>query len=115
MGELKKERLKSYLKEKSRQERIIAELKECQGEETDRITERLKKQREKCRKTCRDIIMEIEQLENEEEKNILFSRYIQGKKWESICVKLSVSWRQVHYIHKKALENYKLPNPSKKV
>ena len=114
LGELKKERLRSYLEKKSMQERIRAELKECQGEERGGIRDRLEKQKEKCQETCRNIIMEIEMLENEEEKNVLFNRYIQGKKWEDICVQLSVSWRKVHYIHKRALANYKIWNKKQK-
>lgn len=110
LGEIKKERLRSYLSKKSMQERIEAELREYQPEEKDNIRDKLERKKEKCRETCRDIIMEIESLENEEEKNILFNRYIQGRKWEDICVRLSVSWRKVHYIHKRALANYKIGN-----
>lgn len=34
---------------------------------------------------------------------LLRHRYIEGLPWEEICVRMSYSWRQVHYIHAKAL------------
>lgn len=34
---------------------------------------------------------------------LLRHRYIEGMAWEDICVKMSYSWRQIHYIHAKAL------------
>ncbi len=115
LGELKKERLRSYLINKSMQERIEAELKECKDAEKDDINDRLRKQRESCRKTCMNIIMEIERLRNEDEKNVLFNRYILGKKWEEICVQFSMSWRNIHYIHKRALENYRCDNKKTRI
>ena len=35
---------------------------------------------------------------------LLRYRYIEGQKWEDICVRMSYSWRQVHRNHHKALE-----------
>lgn len=35
---------------------------------------------------------------------LLRYRYIEGHKWEDICVLMSYSWRQVHRNHHKALE-----------
>lgn len=103
LRELKKQRLGSYLKNKSKLERMEEELQEHREKE---IAERLKAWKEGCQETCEEIIMEIEQLENEEEKNVLFLRYILGMKWEDICIRLSVSWSKAHYIHKRALINY---------
>lgn len=103
LGELKKERLRSYLKNKSKLERVE---KELQGHREKEIAEKLKAWKEECQATCEEIIMEIERLENEEEKNVLFLRYILGMKWEDICIRLSVSWSKAHYIHKRALINY---------
>lgn len=31
-------------------------------------------------------------------------RYIDGLKWEEVCVRMNYSWRQVHNLHKRALE-----------
>ena len=45
----------------------------------------------------------IETLEPRE-REILRLRYIDGAKWEDICVILSYSWRQVHRAHSAALQ-----------
>lgn len=34
-------------------------------------------------------------------------RYIEGMTWEEVCVCMSYSWRQTHYIHARALEQLK--------
>lgn len=39
---------------------------------------------------------------------ILHKRYIELKQWEQICVELNYSWRQVHYIHGRALSNFNI-------
>lgn len=31
-------------------------------------------------------------------------RYIEGLRWEAICVQMSYSWRQIHYIHNQILK-----------
>ena len=41
------------------------------------------------------------------ERAVLGYKYIDGLNWEQICVKISYSWRNTHYIHAKALENIK--------
>ena len=56
-------------------------------------------------KKCNEITEKIEQLENEDEKDVLFYRYIQLMKWEEICNEMQCSWRKVHRIHIKALNN----------
>lgn len=38
------------------------------------------------------------------EREIFRLRYIEGAKWEDICVRLSYSWRQVHRAHSAALQ-----------
>lgn len=49
----------------------------------------------------------IELLEDENEKTVLTLRYLRDWNWEKICVKMEYSWRQVHYIHSRALEHFK--------
>ena len=56
-------------------------------------------------KKCKEIKNKIEQLEKEDEKDVLFYRYIKLMKWEEVCNELQCSWRQVHRIHSKALNN----------
>lgn len=31
-------------------------------------------------------------------------RYVDGLKWEEVCVRMNYSWRQVHNLHRRALE-----------
>jgi RNA polymerase sigma factor (sigma-70 family) len=56
-------------------------------------------------KIC-DIERAIEGLE-QREKQLVRLRYIEGMKWEKICVEMNYSWRQIHYIHKEILEKLK--------
>lgn len=58
-------------------------------------------------KVCKEISDQIEFMADENEKNVLFSRYIKLEKWEDICVGLGYSWKHVHRIHSKALYNFK--------
>lgn len=46
---------------------------------------------------------EIEQLP-EQERVLMRYRYIEGLEWENIAVKMGYSWRNIHYIHSKALQ-----------
>lgn len=50
----------------------------------------------------------IERMEDENEKDVLTYRYLRGMKWEDIAVKMGYSWRRIHYIHSKALENFRI-------
>lgn len=57
---------------------------------------------------CKEITDRIEQLSDEDEKDVLMYRYIKLMKWEDICVKMDFSWKWVHKIHGKALNNFKI-------
>lgn len=59
-------------------------------------------------KRCKEITDRIEQLFDEDEKDVLMYRYIKLMKWVDICVEMNLSHRRVHYIHNKALENFKI-------
>lgn len=41
------------------------------------------------------------------ERTLIRLYYCEGLTWEEVCVEMSYSWRQIHYIHKKALEQLK--------
>lgn len=75
------------------------------------LLEQEEKRYMKCRyqraKKCKEITDQIEQLENEDEKDILIYRYIKLMKWEDIAVKMNFSWKWVHKIHARALKNLK--------
>lgn len=53
-----------------------------------------------------EIFIRIEKMENEREKRILRLKYIKGLSWEKVCEETGYSWRQVHYIHSSALNNF---------
>lgn len=53
---------------------------------------------------CADILA----VPGETERQLLQYRYINGYTWEQIAVKMGYSWRQVHYIHKRALERFEI-------
>jgi hypothetical protein len=39
------------------------------------------------------------------QREVLEHRYLLGKKWEQICVDMHYEWRQVHYLHSRALKD----------
>ena len=41
------------------------------------------------------------------ERTLIRLYYIEGFTWEEVCVAMSYSWRQIHYIHKKTREKLK--------
>lgn len=57
---------------------------------------------------CKEITDRIEQMDNEDEKDVLMYRYIRLMKWESIAVKTNYSWKWVHKLHARALKNFKM-------
>lgn len=49
----------------------------------------------------------IDKLDNALERNIMRLRYLEGHKWEKICVEVNYSWENVHRIHRKILSKIK--------
>lgn len=43
-----------------------------------------------------------------QEAKVLRLRYIDMMKWEEICVQMNYSWKQIHRVHKRALENLEI-------
>lgn len=60
-------------------------------------------------KAHKDINYRINQLENEDERDVLFYRYIKDKRWWEIAELMGYSERQVHRLHGNALAHLKLP------
>lgn len=60
-------------------------------------------------KAHKDIDHRINQLENEDERDVLFYRYIKDKRWWEIAELMGYSERQVHRLHGNALAHLKLP------
>lgn len=74
----------------------------------DEEIERLKRERLEKVRAYSEISEKIRNMKNENEKEVLTLRYIKGAKWEEICLEMGYSWRQIHYIHSKALCNIKI-------
>ena len=74
----------------------------------DQMERKLKKARYLRIQKMKEITDRINALPSEEEKEVLTYRYIRKMKWEEIAVKMGYSWKQIHRIHSKALENFKM-------
>lgn len=57
---------------------------------------------------CNNILLKIDQMEDETEKNILILKYIQNHTWEEICEIMNYSLRQIYNLHNRALEHFNL-------
>ena len=53
----------------------------------------------------KEVIAVIDQIEDADEVNLLYMRYIQYMKWEEIAEKMKFSYKHVHRIHAKALNS----------
>lgn len=60
-------------------------------------------------KDYQDIVGRIKKLKSENEKDVLFYRYIRGMDWWEIAEKMKFSERQIFRIHGKALANFQIP------
>ncbi len=76
--------------------------------QVDRLERKIQKARYKRIRKFKEIRDRIERLEDENEKDVLAYRYILGKKWEDIAVKMGYTWQHIHRIHSNALENFKM-------
>lgn len=74
----------------------------------DELEKKILKKRYNRLQKQQEIRNRIERTEDENEKDVLTYRYLRGMKWEDIAVKMGYSWRRIHYIHSKALENFRI-------
>lgn len=56
-----------------------------------------------------DIYMRVDRMENQQERELLRYRYIDGMTWADIAEKMNTSERNVYFIHGRALRNFKTP------
>lgn len=135
-NEKKKEYLRSYQVHVRRVQRITAEIEELramkmypsvknndgmphgsggQGDlsgyaaDLDQMIKNLIEERYLRIKTYQQIARRIKRLRSENEKDVLFYRYIKGMDWWEIAEKMKYSERQVHRLHGKALAHFELP------
>lgn len=132
----KKEYLKSYRKHVRRIHRINAEIEELrmmkmcpsmkpddgmphgsggQGDlsgyagDLDEMIQELINERYLRIKTYQQIVRQIKRLKSENEKDVLFYRYIKGMEWYEIAEMMGYSERWIHKLHGKALVHFELP------
>lgn len=49
----------------------------------------------------------IDKLDNSKERNIMRLRYLEGMKWEKVCVETNYSWEGIHKVHRRILAKIK--------
>ena len=64
-------------------------------------------------KAYKDIEKRINQLRNEDERDVMFYRYIKDKRWWEIAELMGYSERQIHRLHGKAIAHIELPKKEK--
>ena len=120
-NEKKKEYLKSYRKALRREQRILDEIQCLRldkmfpsivqdgmphgSSQTDEMIEDLKRERLEKVKIQKKIEQSIRNLEDEDEKEVLRLKYINGWEWEDIATEIGYGLRNTHYIHSRALKN----------
>lgn len=137
-NEKKKEYLKSYLRHVRRIHRINEEIREIRSmrasismntdgmphgsgqedlsgyaAELDAMERNLIQERYNRIRTYQDIAARIKRLSSENEKDVLFYRYIKGLCWWEIAEKMRYSESQVHRFHGKALAHFQIPEKIK--
>lgn len=70
------------------------------------VEEEINRKLQESYRKLNEIEKAIEKLD-EREKLLMRLRYIQGKSWAEICDEMGYSWRQIHRIHKEALDKLK--------
>ncbi len=130
--EEKKQYLKSYQKALRREDDILEEIQQLRMEKmfpathmeglprvagysdlsiyaakVDELIRSLKRERLERIQLREKIERSIDQIRDEDEKAVIRYRYIQGMKWEDVCIKIGFSWKQTHRIHSNALNNLK--------
>lgn len=75
--------------------------------EIEELIEQYNKKQLRLTKQQLEIEKCIDKLDNSKERNIMRLRYLEGHKWEKVCVETNYSWENVHRIHRKILSKIK--------
>ena len=133
-NEMKKEYLRGYRRHVRKLSRIEAELEELRtmkmaisvnndgmphgsgqsdmsgyAAELDQLERNLIRERNQRFKGYREISERIAKMKSENERDVLFYRYIKGLAWWEIAEKMGCSERWVYKLHGKALAHLELP------
>lgn len=74
----------------------------------DELDRKLRAQMYKKIQLRAEITEKIDAMSDETESLLLRLRYIHGLKWEEVAAKMDYSWKQIHRLHSKALNNFKM-------
>lgn len=77
--------------------------------ELDEMINELIEERYQRIKTYQAIVRQIKRMKSENEKDVLFYRYIRGLDWWEIAEKMKFSERQIFRFHGKALAHFEIP------
>ena len=77
--------------------------------ELDRLEQELTEERYNRISTYKDIAKRIKRIKSENEKDVMFYRYIKGMDWWEIAEKMHYSERWIHKLHGKGLAHFELP------
>ena len=77
--------------------------------ELDRLERTLVSERHERVQAYKEIIRRINMLRSENEKDVLFYRYIKGFEWYEIGDNMGYSERHIHRFHGKALAHFQIP------
>lgn len=139
-NEMKKEYLRGYRRHVRKLSRIEAELEELRtmkvaisvnndgmphgsgqsdmsgyAAELDQLERNLIRERDRRFKGYREISDRIAKMKSENERDVLFYRYIKGLAWWEIAEKMGYSERQIHRYHGNALAHIIIPENLKDV
>ncbi len=139
-NEVKKEYLRGYKRHVRKLSRIEAELEELRtmkmaisvnndgmphgsgqsdmsgyAAELDQLERNLIRERDQRFKGYREISERISKMKSENERDVLFYRYIKGLAWWEIAEKMGYSERQIHRYHGNALAHIIIPENLKDV
>lgn len=79
----------------------------------DELIQELKEERLEKIKRLQSIERVIKEIDNEDAQTILRLRYIDGLRWEEVCVAINYEWAQMHRIHARALREIKINDDTK--
>lgn len=133
-NEKKKEYLNGYLKAKRREKRIIEQIQQLRLDKMfpclqnddmphahncgdlsdyavkmDDLMEELKLERLESVERYTDIRKHVLLIKNDDEQEVIERRYLSGQSWEKIAEAMEYTTRNIHYIHGRALKNFRLP------
>lgn len=79
----------------------------------DELIQELKEERLEKLRRFKNIEKSIRDLNSEDAQTIMWLRYIDGLKWEEVCVAINYEWAQMHRIHARALRKIKINDDTK--